>query len=300
MVVQSGPHGDGCLSDPRKLPLWQSIYITYSSYFRHFRDVVRVTWLWIVLVAAMWTVAEWVRWSWAISISEQYKKGTIGDTGASPVVAGSLYVFAALLFALALVDIAVAWHRRLILAERPRFIGSHFATAIAWQYFAVFLVLTGAAAIPPALLYAVSMLDLESLPETLADIVAAGFIFSAVFATFAIVVRFSLVLPARATGDHDSSFMKSWKATRGNTWRLLWATLACVVLPALLLELPLAWFGLPSDRPSPTEMFTTDVPLQRIVKSSLGMPLQLVYQLLTLPICIGYLSYCYQYFARRE
>ena len=288
------------LGATRKLPVWQSIKITYTSYFRHFRDVLRATSLWIVLLAATWAGAEWLRWWWAISIAEQYKRGAVGDPGVSPVISGSLYVFVALLATVAFVDVAVAWHRRLLLGERPGFISGHFATIVAWQYFAVFLVLTIAGTIPPALLSAVLMLDLESLPEILENLLLLGAIFGAVFSSFALVVRFSLVLPARATGDHSFSFMESWRVTKGNTWRLLWTTLPCAFLPILLLELPLAWLGLHYDVPSPVEMFTTDVPLDRIIRSSVGMTLQIFYQLLTLPIAIGYLSYCYQYFAGRE
>ncbi|MEI9914907.1 MAG: hypothetical protein WDN29_02820 [Methylovirgula sp.] len=45
-----------------KLPFWRTIGLAYSSYFHHFIDVLRASWLWLVVVETFEVLASWQHW----------------------------------------------------------------------------------------------------------------------------------------------------------------------------------------------------------------------------------------------
>jgi hypothetical protein len=45
-----------------KLPIWDVVGLAYSDYFRNFADVLRVSWLWLLLGAALVGVVSWQQW----------------------------------------------------------------------------------------------------------------------------------------------------------------------------------------------------------------------------------------------
>jgi hypothetical protein len=52
-----------------KLPLWRTICISYANYFRHFGDVLRISVLWLLPIAALNGAMGWLQASWIADIT---------------------------------------------------------------------------------------------------------------------------------------------------------------------------------------------------------------------------------------
>src|SRR5580693_5215298 len=58
-----------------KLPLWDTIGRSYSTYVNNLVDVLRICWLWLVVGAVLGGIASWVQWSWLIGTLAELKRG---------------------------------------------------------------------------------------------------------------------------------------------------------------------------------------------------------------------------------
>src|SRR5690242_298470 len=47
-----------------KLPLWRTIRLSYSDYFQHFRDVLRISGFWLAITAMFDAATSWMQASW--------------------------------------------------------------------------------------------------------------------------------------------------------------------------------------------------------------------------------------------
>jgi GYF domain 2 len=137
-----------------KLPLWNTIRLSYSSYFRNFLDVLRISWLWLAAAG----ILSWLQFSWIAEVIAAVKQGMAASKAVEPTVVQHL-VAPVILFAT--VSIAVAWHRRLILEEHPGLSGSNVATRSLWRYVWIGLAI-GLVVIVPALALGLSMFLLLS------------------------------------------------------------------------------------------------------------------------------------------
>jgi hypothetical protein len=140
-----------------KLPLWRTVGLSYSTYFYHFTDALRTSWIWFVAVGLLTGLASWQQWSWMAAVLEG---GVPSRTQmAQPLETALLLNLAYALLLFAGVSIAVASHRLMILGERPGLSASNIATGNLWRYIGVglvFILIT----ILPLLLIAVPMLYL--------------------------------------------------------------------------------------------------------------------------------------------
>jgi hypothetical protein len=59
-----------------KLPLWDTICLSYSSYFHNFTDVLRISWLWLAVVTPLWGTAIWLQLSLTANLAAGMKRGT--------------------------------------------------------------------------------------------------------------------------------------------------------------------------------------------------------------------------------
>ena len=125
---QAGSRRDGAA----KLPLWDTICLSYSSYFRNFPDVLRISWLWLAVVTPLWGIMSLLIFSWMAGLMADLKRGPSPQIPthmvSMPVETIPLGPAAVLALMLAGLSIAVAWHRRVILGEHPGFSGSNVAT----------------------------------------------------------------------------------------------------------------------------------------------------------------------------
>jgi hypothetical protein len=242
------------------LPLWDTICLSYSTYTYNFQDVLRISWLWlVVVVVAPDDIPNWLQF----------------------------------VFTLAGVSIAVAWHRYIILGEYPRFSGSNVGTKNFWRYVGAIVIAIYQIVILPGLAVGLPMSRLLAGTAT-GEMLVNCLIYAYLVAVFfAVAGRLSLLLPARAVGDLGLSFIDAWNATRGNTWRIFWGIAACTMLPMLLAApIQIALVGFPTL----PGMFASEAFVGRMTVSS---TIVVAYYLLILPIGIGLLSHSYQYFFKR-
>jgi hypothetical protein len=266
--------------DYPQLPFWRTVGLSYSSYFHHFIDALRASWLWLAVAGGFPVLANWQHWS---GISEVMANLATGEDSLMPASAAGLVLYGVeyLLLWLAGVSIAVAWHRLMILNEQPGFSGGNVGTKSLWRYVAVgvalFLILfLPMAAIIPLKFFlqpASASASQEFSPLRLLGLVAVY-----VLAVPA-MLRLSLLLPAQAIGDTGLTWSQTWSRTRGNAWRLIWGSLL-TSLPPGLLQIVFLFLIRPE---LPSEAFAADV----IVTMT---------DLLFLPIWIGFLSHAYRHF----
>jgi hypothetical protein len=285
-------------ADIPKLPLWNAIGLAYSTYLHNFADVLRISWLWLVVCAALVNIASMAQPSIA-----GYSVIVIMPTNreASPpmpthwsmpidVVLGDI---SGLVTLLASVSIAVAWHRRIILDEHPRFSVSNVATKSFWRFAGMALAIS--LTMVPALVFLILLaLYADDYPDGMAGRVYAVLIPVVVILVFAtsaaVILRLSFLLPARAVGDLELTFRQTWVNTRRNTWRLFWGTMVCMMMPLLFEDFVLLTLG-GFHGEFQHEAFVYHTVVTIVI-------LKLSY-LLTLPIGIGFLSLAYRHFFGR-
>jgi hypothetical protein len=283
-----------------KLPLWDAICLAYSTFFYFFADVLRISWLWLVVVVPLTVMANWLQWTWMAGVIAQARAGTAPQVlAARPLGTMVLGHAAGLAMIFAGVSIAVAWHRRLILGERPGLSGSNVTSRSLWHYVGVGLLIALIAflpllviALPTFLLWFPAATGGARAAPGAGFVLLLGLTFVLYPVAFAVLLRLSLLLPARAVGEFGLTFKQTWRRTRGNTWRMFWGILACMMVPVLAAEIILlVVVGLPSAATLAGESFVA-----RTVAVSTVFT---IYYLLVLPIGIGFLSISYRHFFER-
>jgi hypothetical protein len=277
-----------------KLPLWNTVCLSYSTFFHNFIDALRTSWLWLVVVAPLTGIASWQQWSMMSTVMANAKRGMPPQMPSEPLETMVLGNLDNLLLLFAGVSIAVAWHRLVILEEPPGFSGSNVATKNLWRYIGVGLAIVLVVVLPAAVIVAPMVYFLFPFKAGGAAPPPGFFALIPVFLLFyavgtAIVFRLSLLLPARAVGDLSLTFKQTWNRTHGNTWRIFWGIAACTGPPLLLVQIAaLIMIGFPI----PTTFASEDFAAQMTASSVVFV----VYYLLILPIGIGFLSHSYRHF----
>ena len=181
-----------------KIVLWRTIGISYAEWFRRFPDVMRATIFWIALLAIMMGIAHLLNWSIAVSLTADLKSNSLRDPPFR-IVNIALYVCAAMVFVVAVMDDAVTWHRCVILNENPELFGRTIARSYFWRYFGRFLLILFVATAPLNMLLALIAFDIDFEFPFENDLVAPAAGFVILLATYVIFVRLSFVLAAEAT-----------------------------------------------------------------------------------------------------
>ena len=284
MSLTEGPPG---LPYP-KLPLWEAITLSYSTYFANFSAVLRTSWLWLIVVAAPTGLASWQQWSWMATVFANLKPGHPPAVPRPSEIVLLLYASQALLL-FAGVSIAVAWHRLMILKEHPGVSGSNVATGNLWRYVGIAIAVFVIGVLPIAIAFLLLPYLIAAGAPAGLSVVAMVLIFVLYFASIAAAFRFSLLLPARAVGNLGLTFAEAWHRSRGNTWRLFWGVTATTVPPLLLASLiSVIVTGVPGSANFASDGFVT--------RMTAASTISAMYYLLILPIGIGFLSHAYRHF----
>ena len=274
---------DASLASVTKLPLWQTIGLAYATYAEHFRDGLRIVVFWLPLVAILAASAGWLQALLLAELTASPRPEIDASQPAHLLMLG--YALNVLLTAAALCS-AVAWHRLLLLREHASNSARNLGRRYFWRYVGAALLIGLIAAIAPAIAL-VSLATLGLLP-------AAGSAPPAVMAVIAIaylvgallMLRLSLLLPARATGNFTLSVGEAWQRTRGNLWRFFVGVLACTVPPFLLVKII---FVVLTIIPFASGLYL----IQWAAASAVAM----CCWLLLWPIWIGFLSHAYRQLA---
>ena len=239
-------------------------------------------------VAISWLQATWLAQATANMASGSRALKPISEFA----IPGNL---TGLVFTLAGVSIAVAWHRRLLLDEAPGLSGSNLASGSLWRYIGVgiaiglIVMLPAAAILLPTLVWlAPHFAGKEYWPPALLIFLLVAAIY---IAAFAVMLRLSPLLPARAIGDLSLTFRQVWNRTRGNIWRISWGLFACSTPPILVLQIiSVVFVGFPN--PQSLDSGEQFVPwVLTTVFLTCGT-------LLLVPLWIGFLSHAYRHFFR--
>src|SRR3978361_554605 len=132
------------IAPPEKLPFWDTVSLSYSTYFANFIDALRASWIWLVVVAALTGVGTWQQMSWMSTMISDVTRGApqqMLTQKSIPFAVLALLYLGHILTLLAGVSIAVAWHRLMILGEHPGFSGSNLATGNPWRYIGIGLLI---------------------------------------------------------------------------------------------------------------------------------------------------------------
>jgi len=287
-----------------KLPVWDVVGAAYSDYLRNFADVLRASWFWLALTVVLIGVTSWQQWSLLGAVIDASVNHTPFRRPEFATMSLSA-VCAHLILLMATVSIAVAWHRRIILGERPPFGGFNVASGSFWRYVGIGLAICGLAALPLLLALLPGILILIHAGKNLQGL-AATILFLSIAAAYvlalAIVLRLSMLLPARATGDLDLRLAQSWHRTRGNCWRIFWGGAICLLAPMMAAQFAVMTFGLP-DPKAVLAAGSATIPAyaaspEFAMRMSAISTVVTTYYLLILPIGIGFLSHAYRHFFR--
>ena len=116
----------------QKLPVWQTIRLTYGSVFGSIGDIVRMCWPWIMMCAPLAGYVAYISTTQALmgEPDPRWPRGLqspIADVTTPKLILSLLVNFG-------VITIAVAWQRRIVLREPPVFFGSNVIDASFWSY----------------------------------------------------------------------------------------------------------------------------------------------------------------------
>jgi len=218
-------------SAPPKLPVWQTVRASYAIVGRNLRQLVRICWVWVLIMVPVYMGLDWLAETWPGESSAQATHRWLrGIAAALPSPVDLPF----------LASIAVAWHRLVLREERVTQAAYVRLDRVVWRYvlyaFAFVLLERGTLLICAFLAL---NLAIEADPSTrilIDEVLAAPAATGATMAIGLLVLpRLSLVMPALALGEW-LSLRRAWRITRGNTLRLGMATALCM-LPAVTLAM---------------------------------------------------------------
>ena len=291
MSSAEGPSGQ---SYP-KLPLSDTIGISYSSYFHNFVDVLRASWLWLAPAAIVTALTSWQHFSWMADFMANANRGSPPQLPPRPLDAMVFGNLANLLVLFAGVSIAVAWHRLLILGEHPGSFSGNVMTKNLWRYIGVGIAICLIVIVPAAVIlfpfYFLFFPQTAGAAPSAGSLIMIPIFFALYFVGATVLLRLSLLLPAQAVGDLGLTFKQTWDRTRGNTWRIFWGLLACMVPAGIVAQIVFVTvIGFPNPATWVGDSFVT--------RMTVFSAASIAYYLLILPISIGFLSHSYRHFFR--
>jgi hypothetical protein len=279
-----------------KLPFWQTVSLSYSFYFQHLGDALRISWLWLLIFVPLAGATNWLQMSWFSEVIATMKPGEPPPPPAMPIAMTILGTASNLVMFLAGCSIAVAWHRLVLLDEHPGLSGGNIFSRNVWRYVGMGLAILLMGGLPAvAVVASVSLWTLPYAVDGGAPAMSAARPNPAVFilipivylAACIIVMRLCLLLPARAVGDTRLTFKEMWRLTRGNAWRIFWGIAACSLPPLLVAQIALVILV---GFPDPASAMTGSWVAFSAIFSG--------YYLMTLPIFVGFLSHAFLFFRR--
>jgi hypothetical protein len=208
-------------SAPPKLPVWQTVCASYAIVGRNLRQLVRICWVWVLIMVAVYIGLNWLAETWPGETGAQAAHPWLREIGATLPVDLPF-----------LASIAVAWHRLVLRGERVTQPAYVRLDRVVWRYvlYAFVFLLLGALLIIAFLIVADFsaglLLELLAAPAATGATMAIGLL---------VLPRLSLVMSALALGERHS-LRHAWSITRGYTLRLGMATALCMV-PAVTLAM---------------------------------------------------------------
>ena len=269
------------MSDPAPVPHLPILATAAESYrltFANYKTYIWIAWAVLVIDCALMAAVTWQFWL----PEDQIETAPVANIFAE----AALFIIVP---TIAYSIISVGWHRFVLLDERPSAPAYFDLSPKVWRFVAWFLALTVpilTAAMRLIIGIVIVAIDVSEIPAewqpTLAYTGPGIILFGLVVGLplLAYIFRFCLIFPSIAIADKRKC-RDIWKASRGNTWRIMITSLLVsapmFLLAAVLTHLTRDWE-------------------QNRMWSALSSGLLEVYSLATLPFITTFLTISYRHF----
>ena len=214
---------------PSKLPLWRTIGQAYSLWARNFPDLLRTVWVWMLVMAPVVAIMTW----WQVPHLEEMMQAARAGKGLvdpNPVLTLVMGIVSKVITLPAISSVAVAWHRLLLTDEHPGGVYLRLDRIVAGYAILAFVI--GVIGTAPSYLSMLFQAVIGASAENTVALVVQTLAGLVTIVAFFIVTRLSLALPALALGRDDVTLAVAWRASKRNSWRMVWAYFFCIV-PAM-------------------------------------------------------------------
>jgi hypothetical protein len=204
---------------PAKLPLWRTIGQSYAIWFKNLPELVRIAWIWILVMAPIVGLFMW--WQ-APAMIELMQNARTGKLDPNPGMTTLMQAINSIILLPMLSPIAVAWHRLLLRDEHVSGPYLRFDSVVI-GYAVLFFLIALLFSVPQYLSQIYAALTQPTGATEISPGALAVTLISSILTLIAMffACRLFVVLPAKALG-RDISFGTAWAATRKNSWRLFW------------------------------------------------------------------------------
>jgi hypothetical protein len=266
---------------PAKLPLWRTIGQSYAIWFKNLPELVRIAWIWILVMAPIVGLFMW--WQ-APAMIELMQNARTGKLDPNPGMTTLMQAINSIILLPMLSSIAVAWHRLLLRDEHVSGPYLRFDSVVI-GYAVLFFLIALLFSVPQYLSQIYAALTQPPAATEISPGALAVTLVSSILTLVAMffACRLFVVLPAKALG-RDISFGTAWAATRKNSWRLFWGYMLSL-LPLAVIAGGIG-FWIASAQPS------------RGVAASIWTILTLLWALFGM-VGVGFLSLSYRHFFER-
>jgi hypothetical protein len=209
-----------------KIPVWRTVGQAYTAWFEHFPELLRISWMWLILLLPVFAVISWVQIPSLVEImtAALNKQPYVDEHPARTSIIG---VIQQLLLLVPMASIAVAWHRLLLRDEHVP-VGRYLRADSVVAGYALLAFLMAAIVLVPNW---IGVLVRGYVVGAMSTAGATVFFFGSVLSIVGLFImsRLSLALPPKALGGADVSLKDAWQSTKGNSWRLLFAYFLCLL-----------------------------------------------------------------------
>ncbi len=272
---------------PAKIPVWKTTLECYRLTFRNLGDLLRFSWPWLLLLIAVSGALYWGFWE-----TEQEALKTSGGSNVlmllTLIVSTSIGAF-----------IAVPWHRLLLLGEKQDLatgmkIGTKHRPYLLWALLLGVLPMVPLLALASLFPWGPASSETELMTVSEMNAIMALISGILIFVAMSLfTTRLALILPATAVGHSGVDWREAWAITRGNTWRLFWASVI-IILPLMIFYI----FVTPHDvsaSAAPATIAEADE-LARRITFTLWSVLEELLAMFTGMVLVAFLSLAYRHF----
>jgi hypothetical protein len=209
-----------------KLPLWRTIGQAYALWARNFPDLLRTVWVWMLVMAPVVAIMTW----WQVPHLEEMMQAARAGKGLvdpNPVLTLVTGIVSKVITLPAISSVAVAWHRLLLTDEHPGGVYLRLDRIVAGYAILAFVI--GVIGTAPSYLSMLFQAVIGASAENTVALVVQTLAGLVTIVAFFIVTRLSLALPALALGRDDVTLAVAWRASKRNSWRMVWAYFFCVL-----------------------------------------------------------------------
>ncbi len=210
---------------PAKLPLFRTVGQAYALWIRNFSDLVRICGPWMVLMAPVLLVWNWMQSAHLAELVNVFNSGR-PFVDPNPMLTGLQVLAGKLVMLPPLASAAVAWHRLLLRDEHPE--GTYLRLDGTVGSYAILAFVIGMIITAPS---SMNFLLPQTGPasETSSMIIVHALASIVTIIGIFVVPRLSLALPGIALGRTDVTIGTAWRVSKRNTWRMVWAYLFCIL-----------------------------------------------------------------------